>query len=433
MYFQSSIYDSVDGMKAEQHTHLALKKNLFEGKNHSLWGGCLEVNLCTLSHNVRLLSRLVKEGGGGFFCPVIKSNGYGHGMIEVAQTLYQAGVKKLAVSSFEEALQLKKISKNVEIYIFGPYRKEQVSFVHSHNFIPVVSNWDNLNFLIARVLTNKKPIRFHLKFNTGMNRLGFHPHEVSQVVDVIKKHPLLKLEGLASHLSCGESLMIQNDLSQKAPQPIVIFKKLILYVQKKYPQQKLHTHLLNSAGWFALWSHGQLDPVLGFRPGISLYGIKPAIKCVDKKATKKYHTLSLQAVSCLKAFVVHSLNVATGESVSYEGQWVACRDSVIAVVAMGYADGVPFRLFPAEVLLRGQRVAIAGRICMNFFMIDVTDVLHKTFKEQGDIKQGEEVVIFGSQKKAVISLLEQAKKAGTICYDLLTQLNNRVNTHYVKD
>ena len=415
---------------------------------------CLTVDLKALKHNVKILS---KKNQTGFFCPIVKANAYGHGALQITKALCQAGVKQVGVVSIEEALELNQTARKpvsfekgatweafsscpknsnrgfsnkisvtplMDIYILGPFYKDQIPWLSLYGFIPIVGGWNNLKALAHFAKTAKKPISFHLKFNTGMNRFGFLPSEKEQVLRYIQKHPALKLKGLASHLSQGEGAGSQTKGS--AVKQIHSFKKVCGFFKTSLPKTNIDTHLLNSEGWFALWCHGlnhsNKDCDLGFRPGIALYGVKPPVDFLSHKAKKKYHSLDLRPIACLKAFVVHSYTVSRKQKVSYGGEWQAKQKSTLAVVSMGYADGLPYRLYKeGEVLFRGKKAPIAGRICMDFFMIDVS---HQA--REGEIKKGEEVVIFGSQKKNFISVKDQAKKAGSIPEEFLTRLGPRV-------
>ena len=383
---------------------------------------CLEVDIQALSKNIKTLLDL--SGHDCFFCPMIKSDAYGHGALTVAKTLQLAEVKKLGVVSVEEALQLKDFSTEMEIYIFGPFEKTQIDIITSYSFIPVVGQWEDLNNLSSLI---KKETPIHIKFNLGMNRLGFQISEVSALIDYIKYSPFLKLTGICSHLSEGEAAGLGEKHS--TTQQINVFKNICYRFKEAFSDQVLHYHLLNSASAWALWSHSIMDSTLGFRPGISLYGIKTPVIFNSEKAKIKYHSRELNNVSHLKSFIVQSRTVTANQSVSYGQTWKSKKKSELAVVSMGYADGLPYKLSnKSEVLFRGKRVPIVGRICMDFFMIDVTEIW-----EGKEIQRGEEVVIFGLQHDDFISVQEQAEKINSIPYEFLTGLGSRVKKIYINN
>ena len=383
---------------------------------------CLEVNLKALKQNIKILSQIA---GSGFFCPIVKANAYGMGALSVTQALWSMGLKQVGVVSIEEALELKSLGLDRDIYILGPLNKNQIPGIILHGFIPLIGEWESLKWLKEFSYIMGKPVSFHLKFNTGMNRFGFWAEEKEEIFKYLQKNPLLQAKGLASHLSYGESAGSQE--SGSAFQQIQIFKTIVDFFKSSSPQQKWDIHLLNSSGGVALWCHGHTQTLsLGFRPGISLYGIKPPVDFFSKEAFEKYSALPLKPVVCLKSFVVHSYSLLPGQKVSYGGEWKAKKKSTLAVVSMGYADGLPYRLYKqGEVLFRGERVPIAGRICMDFFMIDVT---HQA--QQKEIQKGEEVIIFGQRKKNFIAVEEQTKKVGSIPEEFLTCLSRRVQRCY---
>ena len=384
---------------------------------------CLEVNIKTLKKNIETLFQYAKSESC-FFCPVIKANAYGHGAFAVIQTISRMNIKRIAVTSLEEAVQFKKQFPDMEIYILGPFDTADIPVINQYNIIPIVGQWQNLKDLTQ---SKRKSVPFHLKFNIGMNRFGFHPDEMKEVLKYIEQHSVLQLMGVAGHLSKGEYIIVESS----AVQQVKAFKKICEFFNKSFSLRKLNNHLLNSSGWFALWSHSECDLSLGFRPGICLYGIKPPVEFSSQEAEKKYHEFPLQPAACLKSFVVHSYKLPAGESISYSGVYTTKIDSVLAVVSMGYADGLPYRLFAkGEVLFRGQRAPIAGHICLDFFIIDVTKIVSKEGKCSGEVKKGEEVVIFGRQKDHFISIEEQAEKAQSVPEEFLTCLSPRVQRVY---
>ena len=382
---------------------------------------CLEVNLQYLADNIQTLHSLAGNTNQAtvksFFCPMVKANGYGHGVLEVVKILKQSGVTKVGVISFEEAMEIKE--SGLSIYIFGPYESEHIQFMDSYSFIPVVGQWEDLKTLLC---SKKERIFFHIEFNMDMNRTGFELSEAPLLIDYIKKHSNLHLTGIASHLSTGEGLVSEFDSISKK------FQNVLEMFKTAFPQQNMDTHLLNSSGFFSVWSHSLNGFNLGFRPGISLYGVKPKIQLSSSSAEQKYQSLNLKPVSCLKSFIVQVRSVPSVGTVSYSKTWRANKKSIVAVVSMGYADGIPYQgSNTMKVLLRGQRVPVIGRVCMDFFMIDATAVV-----QEGELKRGEEVVIFGSQQKVSISPVEQAEVLQTIPYHLMTGLGKRVTRVYKK-
>ena len=273
-------------------------------------------------------------------------------------------------------------------------------------------NWRDLEYL-----ARKGSSRVHIKFNTGFSRLGFEVSEAERLKRFFVKHPHLKVEGVCSQLLSGEELGRKTSASSRQVEKI---KDMISLFSVK------RNHLFNTAALLSSVCHGEGEG-LGSRPGIGLYGVKPKIAFARPEAEKKWRSISLKPVSTLKSRVVAARKLEKGEAVSYEGTWKAARPSVIAVVSLGYGDGFPRALSSPQgrILFRGREAPVAGRVCMDFFMADVTDV-------SGPLPDpGEEVVIFGPQKNSSISVEEQAAKASTLPHDLFVRLGERVERKYI--
>ena len=371
----------------------------------------LEINLKLLKQNAQLLKSMKAQS---FFCPMLKANAYGHGSIPIAKTLESAGIKQIGVLTVEEALPIKKAIPKIDVLIFKPLLyKEDLSEIASKNLIAVCGNWIDLQNLAQL----QKKIRLHLKLDTGFSRLGFKPDSIQKLLDFLKNNPQLKLEGLGSQLVSGEEIADKSSFSFSQ-------LKKFLSLAKAFPHAK--KHILNSSALISQFVHSDKSD-LGARPGISLYGIKPKVFFQNQKARDKWKSLSLQAVSCLKSQISALRDIPKGAPVSYKACWKAPRKSKIAVVSLGYADGF-FRALgkKREVLFRGQKRPVVGAVCMDFFMIDLTD-------EKKPIKLGEEVIIFGSDKSANLSVEDQAQALNTISYELFTSIGPRVKRIYKND
>ena len=378
-----------------------------------------------------------------FFCPMLKANGYGHGAVPLAKALMEEGVCHLGLLNIEEALpivaQQQHISKTSriatealpivskqktrpDILIFGVrHSSEELLWGVRNHLVFVCSNTHDLQ----RLAGLKRRVRIHLKFDTGFSRLGFSLSQGPKLKAFLKDHSQIQLEGLATHLIAGEEIGDLNSPSAKQLKDFLQLKKL-------FPGVLLHA--LNSAGLIARFVHRQNRWLgLGARPGISLYGEKPHIVFNETEentlqAKKTWANLGLFPVSCLKSHIVEIREVPKGKLVSYGGEWKAKRKSKIAVVPLGYGDG--FLKSPGsqrEVLFRGQRSVIAGAICMDFFMLDITDALKEG---SAPARPDEEVVIFGKQKSAFLSPQDQARLANSSVYELFCRISPRIPRIY---
>lgn len=371
----------------------------------------LEIHLKLLRENCSVLKKL---SGENFFCPMVKTQGYGHGIVPVTQALITSGVKQVGVVSVSEARTLRKVfSPKLDILIFGPVlNPENLNWLHESGCVPVVNNWKDLEGW-----AKKGPSRIHVKFDTGFSRLGFQISEAEKLKSFFIKHPRMKVEGLCSQLLSGEELGRKTSASYRQMEQM---KHLVSLFSFKA------NHLFNTSALLSCSCYGE-EMSFGSRPGIGLYGVKPKIIFSGSEAEKKWEGICLKPVSSLKSRVVGVHKLEKEEVVSYEGTWKAKRPSVIIVVSLGYGDGFPRALGSPQgaVLFRGKRVPIAGRVCMDFFMADVTDA-------GGPFPvPGEEVVIFGTQKKMTLSPEEQAEKASTIPHELFVRLGDRIKRKYL--
>jgi len=378
-----------------------------------------EINLENLQHNYFEIKN--KAGkflqADRFLCPMVKANGYGHGDVQIALHLEKYGVENLGVCLIEEGLILRTSGVKSNILVFRGFDKYGAQKIVDLQMTPVVSQWDHIHILESVV---DDCVEVHLKFNTGMNRLGFSPNEAEALFKHFKNSKKLKLKAIFSHLYNGEDAFKKDgDSSRQAKAMLELFtffKPLDIYV-----------HLLNSGGIASLVQvqaesantnpdHFLKQTPWGLRPGLILYGYQP-LSC--------FNDLDLKPVMTLKSVVNNIRWVKKGESVSYGATWTAEKDSLIAVVPIGYADGVHRLLSNRSVaLFAGHRVPIVGRICMDFLMLDVTAVVDaQSVKKYED----EEVILFGFDERGnFLSAHEAASAAQTISWEVLTSVGERV-------
>ena len=370
----------------------------------------LEVDLTLLKKNYKTLKSLSENS---FFCPMVKDEAYGHGIVPVSQALFEAGVQQIGVLDIHEACSVREKTKIKEIIIFGPcLNKESLSWILNNKVTLVCSNW----FDLKKLAQIKKPSRIHLKFDTGFSRLGFGIDEAQGIYDFLKDQAHIQLEALATQLVSGEDIGDENSFSYYQI-------KKIIEINKLFSCQNIH--LLNTSALLASFVN-ESSKNFGVRPGIGLYGIKPPVFFKDERAKKKWEDLSLDCVSSLKSYIVSVQKLKKGELVSYGGTWKASKPSQIATVFLGYGDGF-LRSSDSvrEVLFRGRRRAIVGTVCMDFLMIDVTDC-----DREKPVEIGEEVVLFGQQKEAFLCPQAQAECSGSISYELFSRLGHRVERVY---
>ncbi len=368
------------------------------------------INLDHLAHNVRELRSVLARNL--FFCPMVKANAYGHGDVDVALRLQKENVKHLGVGLIEEGLLLRQSGIRTEILFFGMFDSHGARALIENQMIPVISSWDEIDCLeIALPAGSQYPV--HLKFDTGMHRLGFSLKDIGKLVSHFSQSKL-HVKGILTHLHSAEDAA---DMTGSSFEQLRLFQE----VEKAFASYQPHSHTLNSAGLLNFLQHqGRVLPhgilnLQGVRPGLSIYGLAP----VSSEQVK------LKSVMSLRSQTVKYHFVPRGDGVSYNRTWTATQDSVIAVVPIGYADGY-HRLLSnqAEVLFRNQRVPLVGNICMDYLMLDITSTLKN---EIADSLKSEPVTLFGEDEMGhQISASELAIKARTITWEILTSVGERV-------
>jgi alanine racemase len=379
--------------------------------------------LKALTSNWKLLKKLGSAQAP--VIPVLKANAYGHGATIIALHLQKLGATSVAVALLEEAQELRVAGFKKDIYLLGPFERNQVGELIKNKVIPIISSFECLKILVlaknypkstkaqknfkkntATKTIKKTEFKFmiHLKWDTSMNRLGFKEEQILEVKTLLLKNPHIEVKGLCTHLLCGEDLGLPEGFSEHQ---LNSFQRIIN--QMITSDKKLDIHVFNSDAFFKHHQTQIYPENYGSRLGLGLYGYTS----VETELTKK-----LKPVMKLCSKIVLIKKIQIGESVSYNATWTAKRDSVIAIVPMGYADGYRRSLSnKGQVLVRGKLVSVVGTVCMDYFMIDVTDL-----NEQKPLTLGEDVELWGPH----VDLKELAKKIDTIPYELLTTLGSRV-------
>lgn len=374
-------------------------------KTRPVWA---EVNLDNLAHNIREVRRSVKEGT--LVAAVIKADGYGHGAVEIAETLLQNGADRLAVATLSEALALRKVYRDVPILVLGYTPETSAEEVVLNHITQTVYALEQAEAFSKKAEELGRIVKVHVKIDTGMRRLGLQPD--AGTVEIIKKMsrlPKLTIEGIFTHFAVADETDKSFTYSQyeKFMGLCKMLEKEDIFIPIK--------HVSNSAGIIDL-PEMNLDMV---RAGIMLYGLYPSDE-VNKEEIK------LKQVMSLKAKISHVKELDEGIGISYGLKYVTNRKSQIATLPIGYADGFTRLLTgKAEVLVKGHKVPVVGRICMDQCMIDVTDI--------EDVKRGDEVVLFGGDGENFISIDEVAKKLGTINYEIVCMIGKRVPRVYIKN
>lgn len=379
------------------------------------------INLEHLESNYRLLKEIVGEQV--FFCPMVKANAYGHGDVEIALKLQDLGVRSLGVGLVEEGLLLRQMGIKCELLVFGIFDLSAAQQVLKWKMTPVISLWQQFEALETAARQQEvTTISIHLKFDTGMHRLGFDLSDARKLYDKILESSIFELQGVCTHLFRGDDAA---DLAGDSMKQLERFQE----VEKIFSPLSPVSHTLNSAGtlhFHTLRQRAQPLPAKialdqGVRPGLLLYGVSPFPADQNLQGLLS----RLKPVMSLRSHIVRYHRVKAGETVSYGATWKAHQDSVVGVIPIGYADGY-HRLLSnrAEVLVNGRRAPQIGNVCMDYIMADVTGLVTELEIEKNlEI----EVTLFGFDSGgSYISPTELATKAQTIPWEILTSVGERV-------
>lgn len=370
-----------------------------------------EIHLDHLAENFLLLKNSLKQNE--FLCPMVKANAYGHGAVEVSNNLFSLGAKQVGVCLLEEALELRQAGITQDILVFRGFDDIGAKVILQNQFIAVCSDWSHLEFLKKNSLN--QPIRLHLKFDTGMNRLGFAVEQAEKIKQFLSDNSVFQLEGICTHLLRGD------DIDSAAGATHTQLKKM-LQVEEVFSSLTQNIHCYNSAGFMGRLSlqnsQAKLPEYLakpwGVRPGIMLYGSQPS---------EKTKHIQLRPVMSLRSQVQLIRRVSAGEGVSYNSTFIAQRESKIAIVPVGYADGY-HRLLSNRgvVLIQGEQAPVVGNVCMDYLMVDVTEI-----KKQNQIDENSVVTLFGYDEHGqLLDANHLAAKAETISYELFTSVSQRI-------
>ena len=361
------------------------------------------VDLDALRRNFRQIRTTV--GPGVKILSMVKANGYGHGGPRIAEALAAEGSDSFGVATVEEGLELRAAGIRAPILVVAGAYPEQLDLFAENKLTPIVHDAESLARLDEGARQRGATLKFHLKVDTGMGRIGFAPGDLASWLPRLERLHGLEIEGVFSHFSHADN--VAGDYTKKQ---LEIFRGVVERLRSAGVSPPL-VHLANSAATITL-------PAAYFnmvRPGLMLYGIHPS---PDMAAQ-----ISLQPVLSWKSRILQLKKVPAGTSISYGRTFITQRESLIATVPVGYADGYSRLLSNVgAMLVKGKRAPVAGTVCMDLTMIDVTDI--------GGVQQGDEVVLLGRQGNAVISADEMAAWSNTISYEILTSIGTRVPRIY---
>jgi alanine racemase len=365
-----------------------------------------EVSLGALRENCRQARALV--GDRTRVLAVVKADGYGHGAVAAARAFLEGGAVGLGVSMVAEGLELRRAGITAPVVVLGGVFDGEETAVVANDMAAAVWTVERARALAAAAEKAGTTVAVHVKVNTGMTRLGVDGDEVRSFASKLKEIPRLRIAGIFSHFASADAVETTQAHAQRDR-----FRRAVDDVRAAGVEPEW-VHLANSAAVLC-------EPEAHFnlvRPGLMLYGYAPATHLASVAA--------LQPAMRLRTRIAQVRKIPPDTPVGYGGTWVASRPSTIATLPIGYADGL-HRLASnrAQMLVGGRRVDVAGRVCMDHTMLDVTQV--------PSVAAGDPVVLFGTQGRETITANELAAWTDTITYEVLTSVGKRVPRVYVEE
>jgi len=368
------------------------------------------VDLAALQANFRTIQEFV---GGPRVIAVLKANAYGHGSARVALALEQAGATMLACADIEEGIVIRQAGARVPVLVFGALSVSDLDGLFEYALTPTISTPGAAKAVQAAAARHRTTIGYHLKIDTGMNRLGFRHDNLRRTLPDLLGSANLRLDAVYTHFATADvpESPVFNDQRERFEAVWSVVQGLL--VERGLQPAGVLRHASNSA---ALLRDSRVwyDAV---RPGLLLYGIVPPPLA---------STIKLTPVMSLTSRVVAVKGLRPGEGVGYGWRYQADSPRTVAVVPAGYADGLDTRLCGhGHVLIRGQRAPIVGAVSMDMITVDVTNL--------GDVQPGDEVVILGRQGDETwqqIDAREVAAAIGTIPWEIVCRLGTRIERQY---
>ena len=382
----------------------------------------IEIKKQAIKHNLGQFKKII--GPKVKLMAVVKSNAYGHGMVEIAKIALKSGANWLGVANLDEALMLRRAKIKAPIFILSYWEMiDQVKEAIKQNIDFPVYTFEQAEFLSKAAKSIKKKINIHIKIDTGATRIGVSTEEAVNFIKNIKNLPSLNIVGIFTHYAESESKdqSYTNQQTEKFQKILSLLKFFGIKIPLIHSGCSAST-INNSKTFFNL-----------VRVGLGMYGLYPSdytkVNAQNKKNSARGGSalgrkIDLEPALSWKTKIIQIKNVPAGTFVGYDRTYQTDKTTKLAVLPIGYFDGYDRHLSNCgQVLIRGKYCPIRGRICMNLMMVDVSKI--------PDIKEGEEVVLIGKQEKNEITVDDLAKKIGTINYEVVCRINSLILRKYV--
>jgi alanine racemase len=372
------------------------------------------VDLGAVKHNFRaIVDHIAREAAAAppGLIAVVKANAYGHGAARVALALEDAGADLLACADIEEGAALRQAGVKAEILVFGALSVSDLDGLFDCRLTPTISTPGAARAVQTAAAKYRQRLHYHLKIDTGMNRLGFRHDHLRRTLPELLSSPNLDLDAVYTHFATADDVELPLFSEQRSRFERALVEIAALGGRPRYRHAANSAALLRDSGvWYER-----------VRPGLLLYGIVPPPLA---------STIQLETVMTLGSRVVAVKGVRQGEGVGYGITFTATQPKSIAIIPAGYADGLDMRLGGrGAVLIRGHRAPVVGSVCMDMLMADVTGL---------DVSPGDEVVIIGSQKRRsggveCIDAREMAAAIGTIPWEVVCRIGSRIERIYADE
>jgi alanine racemase len=355
------------------------------------------VDLSAIARNYRLLEE--RAGAGVEVIPVVKADAYGHGAVPVARRLEQEGAGTFAVAIAEEGVELRRGGVAGEILLLNFSDPADVALHRAYRLTPTLHDLAQAEAFARAAEAATAPLPFHVKLDTGMGRLGIQPRDIGAFVEILRRAPALSVRGVFAQLSAAE-----DPGSPATPREVQGFSEGVAALRAAGLEPGL-VHLANSAG---VLGHPE-SRFSAVRPGLALYGVPPSERFAEE---------ALAPAMTLETRIMAVREFPPGTPLGYGGTFVTRRPSTIAVLPIGYHDGLR-RSFSGRVsvLLRGREAPIIGAVSMDLTLVDVTDC---------GASEGERIVCLGEDSGRRLTAWDLARAAGTIPYEILCGIGPRV-------
>ncbi|GHQ14059.1 alanine racemase [Helicobacter pylori] len=370
----------------------------------------VEVNSASLRHNFGAVKSIVPKDA--HIMAVVKANAYGAGAIKASEIFLQEGANYLGVATLDEALELRSHFSKTPILILGYSPNANASMLIDNDLSAMIFSLEQAEVFSQMALKSQKRLKIHLKIDTGMHRLGLEPNFKS--IEIIKKIRALKgleIEGIFTHLSNADAKIKTHAKNQMKAFNAFLEQLLDQKIEFQY------RHAYNSAGILSLCNGNENRFLNLYRPGIMLYGFYPS------NGMKETCPTILKNVISLKAQIVQIRSVKKGEFIGYGEHFYTNEETLVGVLALGYADGLMRALGNRiQVAINNQLAPLIGKVCMDQCFVKLNDI---------EAKEGDEVILFGDKSAKANDASEIAALLNTIPYETISTLSKRLERVYI--